>query len=270
MFKQIIFSILSIISIHLFAQKNVNIPLAQDFKIITSDHDTLHLFKALSEGKTVVLDFFQISCGSCLSNTPIIDSAFLMYGSNQSDILFWGISNVDSNNAIHQFINTYNVHFPCAGIEGLGDSVVRLLENQMGAFGFPVYAVICPTDKTMHWNINNPATVHGFDQAINTCTSSDIHDKSKTTGDEKVKIFPNPTADFVNVEIKLEHTANLSCDLLGSMGEKISSKNYMDVQNGLSKFKISFESMREGNYYLTIYEDGNLVFAGMIVKVKNK
>jgi len=270
MFKNILFFILSIISIPIFAQKNINIPLAQDFKIITSTHDTLHLYKALSEGKTVVLDLFQVSCGPCISNTPIIDSAFLFYGNNQNDVLFWGISNADSDNTLNQFINAYNVHFPCAGIEGSGDSVINLLEAQIGIFGFPTYAVICPTDKTMHWNINHPTTVHGFDQAINTCSTTNVLKNNNTNGDEKVKIYPNPTSDFVDVEIRLEHAANLKCDLLGSMGERISSQEYPDVQNGLSKFKMSFEKMHEGNYYLTIYEDGNLVFAGMIVKVKNK
>ncbi|MFZ4401032.1 MAG: TlpA family protein disulfide reductase [Bacteroidales bacterium] len=270
MFKFIITSLLSIISLNIYAQKNVNIPLAPDFKIITTNHDTLHLYKALSEGKTVVLDLFQVSCGSCLSNTPFIDSAFLFHGSNQNDVIFWGISNSDSNHIINQFINNYNVHFPCAGIEGFGDSVLNLLQTQMGIIGFPTYAVICPGDKTMHWNLNNPISVHGFDQAINTCLSSNVSGNTKITGDEKVKIFPNPTVDFVNVEIKLEHAANLKCDLLGSMGEKLSSQDYKDVQGGLSKFKISFDGMHEGNYYLTIYEDENLVFAGMIVKVKNK
>ena len=270
MFKYIIFSILSIFYINLFAQKNTNIPLAPDFKIITSTHDTLHLYKALSEGKTVVLDLFQVTCGPCISNTPIIDSAFLLYANNQNNIVFWGISNADSNNTINQFINSYNVHFPCAGIEGLGDSAINLLKAQIGSFGFPTYAVICPNDKTMHWNVNHPATVHGFDEAINTCTSTNISNKAIASSEEKVKIYPNPTSDFTNVEIMLEHNANLKCDLLGSMGEKLSSREYLDVREGLSKFNISFEGMREGNYYLTIYEDGNLVFAGMIIKVKNK
>ncbi|NVN94220.1 MAG: hypothetical protein HXX18_02930 [Bacteroidetes bacterium] len=270
MFKNIILTIFSIISIHIYAQKNVNIPLAHDFKIITSTHDTLQLFKTLNEGKTVVLDLFQVTCGPCLSNTPIIDTAFSLYGSNLNNVVFWGISNTDSNNTINQFINTYNVHFPCAGIEGLGDSVINLFKAQMGVFGFPTYVVICPTDKTMHWNVNYPASVHGFDPTITTCSSTNIIDNGKTSGDEKVKIYPNPTPDFVNVEIMLEHNANLKCDLLGSMGEKLSSREYLDVSEGLSKFNISFEGMREGNYYLTIYEDGNLVFAGMIIKVKNK
>ncbi len=272
MYKYIIISLLLVISVNIYAQKDINIPLAPDFKIITSANDTLHLYKALDEGKTVVLDLFQVTCGSCLSNTPIIDSAFLLYIGNQSNVVFWGISNTDSNNVINQFLNVYDVHFPCAGIEGLGDSVINLLKIQMGTFGFPTYAVICPTDKTMHWNINHPATVHGFDQAIATCATTNVIDdnNNKTTGDEKVKIFPNPTTDFVNVEIKLEHAANLTCDLLGGLGEKLSSRVYPNVQSGLSKFNISFEGMREGNYYLTIYEDGNLVFAGMIVKVKNR
>ncbi len=270
MFKKCLLFILSIICINLNAQKNVNLPLAPDFKIITTGHDTLHLYKALNEGKTVVLDLFQVSCGPCISNTPLIDSAFLMHGSNLNNVVFWGISNADSNTKIHDFMNTYNVHFPCAGIEGLGDSVVNLLQAQFGLFGFPMYAVICPTDRTMHWNINYPVSLHGFDQTINDCVTTNISSKNKPSVDEKVKVYPNPTPDFVNVEIMLEHNANLKCDLLGSMGEKLSSREYIDVQNGLSKFNISFDSMREGNYYLTIYEDGNLVFAGMIIKVKNK
>lgn len=270
MFKNIIIFTLLIISINLYAQKNTNLPIVPDFKIITSTHDTLQLYTILNEGKTVILDLFQVNCSRCRKDYPSIDTAFLLFGSNKNNIVFIGISNADSNDAINQFINAYNIHFPCVGIEGSGDSIINLLSVQNGIFRFPTYAVICPTDKTLYWNTNNPLTIHGFDQIISNCSSNNITESSKLTGDEKVKIFPNPTTDFINVEIKLEHTANLKCDLLGSMGEKLSSQEYNEVHNGISKFKIFFNGMREGNYYLTIYEDGNLVFAGMIVKAKTK
>ncbi len=269
MFRKVFILIFSFICISGFAQRNVNIPLASDFSIITTNNDTLNLFKTLSEGKTVVLDLFQVTCGPCQTNTPVIDSAFVLWGSGQNNVVFWGISNADSNNVINQFKATYNVHFPCAGIEGWGDSLINKLQTQLGVFGFPAYAVICPGDKAMHWQVNNQPTVHGFDNYINNCNASKIVQK-KSTGDKLVQFFPNPTSDFININVKSDEEASFRVELLSNMGEKLRSQTYSTSQNGDNQFKLKLDGLKEGNYYLTVYQDWNLIYAGMVMKVNPK
>lgn len=269
MIKKFFLITLSFICFQTFAQKNINIPLANDFTIITTNHDTLNLYKTLGEGKTVVLDLFQVTCGPCQTNTPIIDSAFKLLGSGQNKVVFWGISNADSNNVINQFINNYNVSFPCAGIEGKGDSLINMLEYQMGSFGFPTYVVICPNDKSMHWQVNNPPTVQGFNSYINTCNASVIAQKS-ISGDKIVHIFPNPANEFVNLNIKTDEIANFKVELFSNMGEKLKTQNFISEQNGSNQFQLKLDGLKEGNYYITIYQEGNLIFAGLVMKKNGK
>lgn len=269
MFRKFLSIVLSIISLQSFAQKNINIPLANDFTIITSNHDTLNLYKTLNEGKTVILDMFQITCGPCQTNTPIIDSAYKLFGSGLDNVVFWGISNADSNNAINQFKSAYNVDFQCAGIEGGGDSLINMLQDQMGIFGFPNYAVICPTDKTMHWQINNPPTYHGFDSYVNNCKSAGIVQKT-SSGDKVVQVFPNPATEFVNIKINTDEIASFRIELLSNMGEKLKSQIYKREQGFENQIKFNLDGLKEGSYYLTIYQDGNLIYAGLVMKVNSK
>ena len=269
MFKKLLFTVLSFITIQTYAQKNVNIPLANDFTIITTDNDTLNLYKTLNEGKTVVLDLFQVTCGPCQTNTPTIDSAFSLWGNGQNNVVFWGISNADSNSVINQFKSDYNVNFPCAGIEGGGDSLVNMFQDQLGAFGFPTYAVICPDDKTMHWQVNNPPVIHGFDTYINNCNATDIMQKS-TSGDKIVQIFPNPATEYINVNIKTDEIASFRIELLSNMGEKLKSQTFNSDQSQQNQFQLKLDGIKEGSYYMTIYQDGNLIYAGLVMKVNSK
>ncbi len=269
MLRNLLSLLLLVITFQLFAQKNINIPLANDFTVITSNNDTLSLYKTLNEGKTVVLDLFQITCGPCQTNTPIIDSAYKLLGSGQNNVVFWGISNADSNQDINQFCNNYQVDFPCAGIEGGGDSLINMLQNQLGYFGFPAYAVICPDDRTMHWQINNPPTYHGFDTYLNTCNSNGINKKSSK--DEKIiQIFPNPASEYVNININTTENARFRTELLNNMGEKLKTQIFNSDQGNYNQFRLDLEGLKEGSYYLIVYQDGNLIYAGMLMKVNSK
>ena len=248
------------------AQKNVNIPLANDFKIISSKNDTLHLYKTLAEGKTVILDFFQVTCSACVINIPVIDSAFSLLVNGLQNVVFWGISNKDSNKILEQFIDNYNVKFPCAGVEGFGDSVVNIFTSQMGVFGFPTYAVICPYDQTMHWQVNNPPNSTGFNQYINICNSTNII-KKQVKGKEIVQVYPNPAKKYINIRLFNDESALYRIDILSNMGEVLKTNTFQSINQDDKLFKINLDNLKERNYYITIYQDGNLIYAGMLIKI---
>lgn len=269
MLRNLISFLLLLTTFQLFAQKNINIPLANDFTVITSNNDTLSLYKTLNEGKTVVLDLFQITCGPCQTNTPIIDSAYKLHGSGQNNVVFWGISNADSNQDINEFCNTYHVSFPCAGIEGGGDSLINMLYNQLGYFGFPAYAVICPADRTMHWQVNSQPTYTGFDNYINSCNTIGIN-KKESKEDKMIQIFPNPATEFVNIKINTDEVARFRIELLSNMGEKLKTQYFNSDQGNHNQFRLDLDGIKEGSYYLTVYQDGNLIYAGLLMKLNSK
>lgn len=257
-----------LINVRIFSQRTINIPLAPDFTIISTQNDTLNLYKALLNGKIVVLDLFQTSCGSCQVNSPIIDSAFNLAGSGSGNILFWGISNVDDNQTLTQFAINNGISFPLSGIEGKGDSAVMKLEEIAGAFGYPTYAVICPNDKTMYWHINNPPTYNGFNNYYQNCNYLGVTLYSKNYANTLVNIFPNPASDYVDIKFLLYEKANIKIELISSAGDVVKSHKEFAFENNEFKYRMLLNNINDGNYYLTVYEDGNLIFAGMVIKNK--
>jgi len=260
---------LIVVNFNIFSQRVVNIPIAPDFTVVTTQNDTLSLYKSLSQGKIVVLDLFQSSCGSCQINSPIIDSAYKLAGSGNGNIIFWGISNIDDNQTLQQFAINNGITFPIAGIDGKGDSAILKIEDLVGAFGYPTYAVICPNDKSMIWNINNPPSYNGFTTYYQNCNASGTLYSKKYTK-TPVNIFPNPATDYLDINFFLSAKANIKIELINSNGEIVKSiKEFVSDETDYHQ-RILLNNIQDGNYYLTVYEDGNLVFAGIVIKHKKK
>jgi len=257
-----------IIKFNIFSQRVGNIPLAPDFTVITTQNDTLNLYNILSQGKTVVLDLFQSSCVSCQLSSRIIDSAYKLAGSGTGNVLFWGISNIDNNQALQQFALDNGITFPLFGIEGKGDSAILKLEEITGAFGFPTFAVICPNDKSMYWQVNNPPTYNGFNAYYQNCQSTKVALHSKKYSNTIVTIFPNPAIDYIDIKFALADKANIKIELVNSTGEVVKTHKQFVLDNDEFKHRMLLNNMQDGNYYLTVYEDGNLIFAGIVIKTK--
>jgi hypothetical protein len=144
-----------------------------------------------------------------------------------------------------------------------------MLYNQLGYFGFPTYAVICPNDRTMHWQINNPPIYNGFDSYINICNNIGITEKQRND-DKIIQIYPNPATEFVNIKINTDEVARFRIELLSNMGEKLKTEYFNSDQGNHNQFRLDINGIKEGSYYLTVYQDGNLIFAGLVMKINSK
>jgi len=83
-----------------------------------------------------------------------------------------------------------------------------------------------------------------------------------------VKAYPNPVNNELNIDVIQENIATIKIEILGSLGERLRTYIYPNTPTGKNQFKVLLDGIREGNLYLTAYQDGNLIFAGMIIKVK--
>ncbi len=230
-----------------FTQLNsVKIPVIQNFTIISSTGDTLNLYDNLNLGKTVILDFFRISCGTCQVYSRIIDSAYLYYNSGQNNVEIWGISDFDTDIEINQFKQQLGLTFPCAGIEGNGQNIFALFEAQQEAFGTPLYAVICPTN-VYFWNANHPPTVTGFDPYISLCGNYN-------------SIKEAETGKF-HFELYLK-TLTLSRHNQEKYFYQIVDVNGLIVGNGNfhNNVNINLQKLRTAPYVLIVFTNNEIVF----------
>lgn len=141
-----------------------------DFTITDTDGNELNLYETLAQGKTVFIDLFFCGCGYCQQYAPIIEQIYENTGAGEEDILFWGISDRDSDAAIQSYKQTHGVSNPCAGAAGGGANATNVVNQGQNFQGWPTYCVICP-DKEMDYDPCYPPTVTGFNASFEQCAS---------------------------------------------------------------------------------------------------
>ena len=102
---------------------------APDFTLTDMNGDTHHLYGYLDEGKTVVLEFMNVFCGSCGMHSPPVENFWNNYGTDGTDevvvIALEINSNSDSIDCIN-YISNYEITHPFingASPFGMGYSV---------------------------------------------------------------------------------------------------------------------------------------------------
>jgi hypothetical protein len=83
---------------------------------------------------------------------------------------------------------------------------------------------------------------------------------------ELVKVFPNPVSDFLNIDLN-ENNNNISAVKIYNASGQIVYSDAVIVEN--SVFRISLNSLAEGNYYLTLYSGSEMIHAYPFIKLKS-
>lgn len=81
--------------------------------------------------------------------------------------------------------------------------------------------------------------------------------------DEKIKVFPNPTYDILNISVDLNNLQNLNFLLFDQLGQ-LSYCNY-ERKNNLIILNLS--SLNKGIYYLVLLNKTNIVYRQIILKL---
>ncbi len=111
--KKLLISI-AILIFPLFNQAQINIP---DFTLDDSYGNSHHLYSYLSNGDAVIIDFFMLSCGNCMSFAPDLEQIFQDFGANSADVkmISMEVSDTASNQSINNWKNSYGTYYPTIG-----------------------------------------------------------------------------------------------------------------------------------------------------------
>ncbi|MCX7862945.1 MAG: redoxin domain-containing protein [Bacteroidales bacterium] len=186
--------------------------IAHDFTLNDISGHSFHLYDELDNGKTVVLDFFITTCGTCQINSPVLESIWNNYGYHGDSVWVWGIEASGLHDtAIANFTNQFQITFPC--FSTLFDDVVLYTYNITYT---PQYYVICP-NKAM-----KQVTISQIEAAINDCKQ--YNDKDYIAQDHLI-------ANQVFISIPNHQKANIQIyDLYGRMLNEISHAcNLLDL-----------------------------------------
>ncbi len=224
--------------------------IAPDFTLTDIDGNTYNLYQETDAGKTIVLDFFSTNCGTCITNTPILDSIWQVYGFQGDSIWIWGIESTGvSDSMIHIFEDAYYSTFPLFGTSN--DDIVIPLYNITYT---PQYLVVCP-DRTMKsYSIGNVAA------GISSCDMTDNDEKGLYTD---IKIYTCKNVIFIENTCKKALNGTLEISDLSGM-TIVFSLNIMPAE------KTNMHITHTGIViYKLIDSSGNLIEKGKLFLEQN-
>jgi thiol-disulfide isomerase/thioredoxin len=225
---------------------------APDFTFTDIDGNAHTLSTALEDGKVIIIDFFFVNCGPCVSWAPEIDQ--LIADFEDTNVEVWSISDRDSDSAISSSVfNPTHDNHKAGGSAGSGDDIVNLYANNFNFTGFPTFAVVC-TDGSITWDIWPLST--GVPEIRNKltedCGVAQTTRTSSIPGFKKAKLFPNPASDISQFEFVLDQPAVLTIDIMNAFGQKISSVPSSHYISGNHQVNLNVANLPTGIYYLKV------------------
>lgn len=155
--------------LHSLAQNDEKQSQATDFVLTDTQGHLYHLYDELSAGKTVVLDFFSVSCGSCATSVPVLDQIWQNNGGTANDLWVWGIEVFQATNSqIDAFSSDNGGTYPCFSADE-NDSLMLQYEIQYT----PRFYVICPDKRRI------PSLLGDIQFNIDQCRLSSSNNFSK-------------------------------------------------------------------------------------------
>ena len=231
---------------------------AVNFTVKDVNGITHRLNEYLEQGKMVLIDFFTITCGPCVTYAPEIDAAYRDFGCNGSDVIFLGINWGANNQQVINFGNTYGAHYPAvSGLEGNGNHVVADYQ----VISYPTVILIEPNwaiTENYIWppsqqHIDSVLSAHGALPAV--CNTGINGHMKQLKGNLITNVYPNPSAGYVTIETTMQGEGELVIlNATGQLADRLEIRG-----NTSGKIVMQVSGLRAGYYHLILRQGGTIV-----------
>jgi len=217
---------------------------------------THHLNNYLEQDKLVVVDFFTVTCGPCVTYAPEINAAYEHFGCNTGNVIFLGINWGANNRQVTEFCEDYGAYYPAvSGLEGNGNHVV----NDYQLLSYPTVILIEPGGAITEKYIWPPSQQH-LDSVIASCGGVSMPCNTgiqKWPGDPDpvLKVFPNPAAGSVSIQTSLR--GNLTLSLISVTGSVVRQEEFTHKQS--DPYILKLTGVFPGYYTVIIRSHGMIV-----------
>ena len=242
---KIIFTFIIAFFISLTLLSQVTIP---DFILVDTKGNQFGLYNELDKGKTVVLDFFSLQCGSCQTGIAILEDLWQTYDTTNGDVWVWAIESLGGANIdIDDFIIANGGTFP-----GFNLSENPSLSSFFTISYTPLYFIICP-DRTI-----KSASVDKVSTYVESClTPSGLVENSTGKSDEISSII---IGNEISVDFNINKYSTVGFEIYDLLGNQV-AKKYVNAPKGKSTISFSKWNLHSGYYFIRMSVDKNFVEA---------
>lgn len=242
---------------------------AVNFTVKDVNGITHRLNEYLEQGKMVLVDFFTITCGPCVTYAPEINASYENFGCNGGNVVFLGINWGANNQQVLEFGETYGAYYPAvSGLEGNGNHVVA----DYLVLSYPTVILIQPGGLISENYIWPPSQQHldsvlvSYGAVQMPCNTEVIEPAAPGSANLIRKVFPNPTTGFVNIEISSSAEGELL--IMNASGHIVRSQKTGFQQ--ADSFRFSLEGLPRGYYRVILKEHGTIVGSAPLVTGMNQ
>lgn len=226
---------------------------APDFTLVDVKGTSYNLYQQLNQGKTVVLDFFGVQCGTCQTDIAYLENIYQSYGGSNGNVVIWGIESLGFNNAeLDAFVTAAGGTYPRFGLGGNTD-LLQLYQ----VTAIPGYFVICPNGMV------KPVAVESIPSYLDACTAMLNTPLSVPYSDKLSSLSFNQNRLDIHYESAI--SGELSFELYDVLGNKIITKK-QESSVGQSALSIHTLNLRPGFYIVRMIRGKELISSKRTVK----
>lgn len=256
--KNLIFaSLFGLLSLGLFAQTPLEE--AVDFTAKDVHGNVIHLFDILdNQQKYVLIDFFSVTCGTCQTLAPKVDSVYRYFGYNEMDLYILAIDQTFDNEMVLDFESEYNTHYPAiSGTDGGGGSIYESYKIPY----YPSLVLIAPDHSIAEQAIPIPETSRELIDLLESYHLQ-ISSVSELQNKSAFSLFPNPAKNYFFLQPPLEQQVERIIIYAITGSEVLRLQTFTDPQN----IRVDITDLKKGMYLISAqYTDGTR-FSNRFVK----
>lgn len=209
-----------------------------DFTITDTDGNSYHLYEELEKGKTIIIDFFGLQCGSCQTDMGALEQFWQDNGAENGDVWIWAIESLGgTDQEVASFVSINGGTFPSFR-NTEEDSLLQLFDVDI----IPSYFVICPNGFVKKSGIDK------LDIYLEGCSTLDIGDDTQDVLKNEIIGINTGNSAFLDIAFTIEHSGSLTFELYDLLGNKIISKT-SSFAEGKGTTRLNKSGLSPG-YYL--------------------
>jgi peroxiredoxin len=228
--------------------------LAPNFTITDTKGNTYTLYEELAKGKTVILDFFGVQCGTCQTDVALLESVWQNHANNGQNVWIWGYEVFGSSvGSVDEFITLNGGSYPVFTLNS-SDSMIE----KFNVTYTPTYFVICPNGYI------KPAQPTLLELYLDGCaTLDDPAFPARPVRSEIRNIHP-VSSNTLDVYFSLGEVSEVTFELYDLLGNKITGKTRR-LPGGEHKITLRPAGISKGFYLVRMSSNQKFVSAKRIM-----